>query len=543
MELSLIFASTSDGVIGTKWFETIGGDGLDFSSTTENYGLMHSSTDKDHFKRVTQYTPFNGKNLMIIGRKTWDTLPPQMKTDKFRFYVILTRNNTTDDLAASHILNAPTPSNSPGDSLGKATFDSFCLEKRIKTQENHIFVNTFRQALEFYHKNTVTYYKCFVLGGSEIYRLAMETGLVTEIYWTKYQFCCEDNIEPEFYTNLVYFEPDLTGFRSERATHTMNESPVSLVYNKNKTETMSINVNTFIDFNFYVKQYQPFETQYINLITDIGYRGNEKTTRGTTTLSVTDRSIKVDLADGFPIMTIKKVFWRGIVEELLWMLRGETDANILREKNIHIWDGNSSREYLDSVGLTHLAEWDIGPGYGFQLRHYGADYAGCKADYRGKGIDQLAECINLIKTKPHDRRILIDLWNPSKTKEMALPPCHIKYQFTITKSKLSCHLYQRSWDTLLGWNTTTAALLTHILAHFCELGVGTLTHTICDAHIYKDHLDGFRQMIKRVPYKLPTLKIIGAIPHSADAYETKQFVLEDYQTHDKIQMEMVTGGK
>lgn len=145
---------------------------------------------------------------------------------------------------------------------------------------------------------------------------------------------------------------------------------------------------------------------------------------GTGTLSVFGRQMRFDLREGFPLLTTKRVFWRGVAEELLWFIRGSTSAKELQEKNIHIWDGNGSREFLDKNGLGHREEGDLGPVYGFQWRHFGADYQDMHADYSGQGVDQLAEVIDKIRNKPEDRRIIISAWNPAAIPEMALPPCH-----------------------------------------------------------------------------------------------------------------------
>ena len=171
---------------------------------------------------------------------------------------------------------------------------------------------------------------------------------------------------------------------------------------------------------------------------------------GTGTLSVFGRQMRFDLREGFPLLTTKRVFWRGVAEELLWFIRGSTSAKELQEKNIHIWDGNGSREFLDKNGLGHREEGDLGPVYGFQWRHFGADYQDMHADYSGQGVDQLAEVIDKIRNKPEDRRIIISAWNPAAIPEMALPPCHCFCQFYVANGELSCQLYQRSCDMGLG---------------------------------------------------------------------------------------------
>ena len=183
---------------------------------------------------------------------------------------------------------------------------------------------------------------------------------------------------------------------------------------------------------------------------------------GTGTLSKFGCQMRFNLREHFPLLTTKRVFWRGVAEELLWFISGKTNAKELHDKGIHIWDGNASRAYLDSIGLTDREEWDLGPVYGFQWRHFGAKYVDMHTDYTGQGVDQLAELIHTIKTKPHDRRLVLSAWNPAALKEMALPPCHMFAQFYVANGELSCQLYQRSCDMGLGvpFNIASYALLT-----------------------------------------------------------------------------------
>lgn len=184
-------------------------------------------------------------------------------------------------------------------------------------------------------------------------------------------------------------------------------------------------------------------------------------------------------------------------EELLWFVSGSTNANLLAAKDIHIWDGNGSREFLDSRGLSHHEEGDLGPVYGFQWRHFGAVYEGMNADYTGKGIDQLKRCIQSIVSNPEDRRIILTAWNPSDVDKMALPPCHMFCQFYVANNELSCQMYQRSADMGLGvpFNIASYALLTRMVAQVCGLKCGDFVHTIGDAHVYLNHIDGLREQL------------------------------------------------
>jgi thymidylate synthase len=239
-------------------------------------------------------------------------------------------------------------------------------------------------------------------------------------------------------------------------------------------------------------------------------------------------------------LTTKTIFFRGIVEELLWMLRGSTNAKELSEKGVKIWDGHSSRAYLDSVGLNHLPEGDIGAGYGFQLRHFGAKYIDCNADYAGQGVDQLADVIHKIRTNPTDRRIMFSLWNPTDLKSVALPACHVLYQFYVhCNGDLSCHMYQRSADVGLGlpFNIASAALLTYMLAHMCGKTPLQLTISLGDAHVYRNQITALNEQIERKPRPFPTLKFTRPI-ESINDFKTEDIVLMNYLPHSAIKMEM-----
>ena len=260
-----------------------------------------------------------------------------------------------------------------------------------------------------------------------------------------------------------------------------------------------------------------------------------------------------------PLLTTKRVFIRAVIAELLWFVAGSTSSIPLSEAGVKIWDGNGSREFLDSVGLSHREIGDLGPVYGFQWRHFGAEYVDAKTDYTGKGVDQLAEVIDKLKNKPYDRRIILSAWNPADLKKMALPPCHMFAQFYVsfprrsndaihekvgntlkTRGVLSCQLYQRSCDMGLGvpFNIASYALLTHMLAHACDLTPGTLIHTMGDAHVYLDHVEALEIQLKREPNPFPALTIKKPLNCDIDGWATEDFEVIDYKPHSKISMKM-----
>ena len=239
-------------------------------------------------------------------------------------------------------------------------------------------------------------------------------------------------------------------------------------------------------------------------------------------------------------MTTKRVFWRGVAEELLWFIAGSTNAKLLQDKKIHIWDGNASREFLDKSGLSHREVGDLGPVYGFQWRHFGAEYKDMHTDYSGAGVDQLAEVIKAIKTKPEDRRIILSAWNPAALKEMALPPCHMFAQFYVAAGELHCQMYQRSGDMGLGvpFNIASYALLTRLLAQVCGLKAGEFIHVIGDAHVYKNHVEPLlAEQIGREPRPFPHLRIDESITDIA-MFKFEHFTLDGYDPHPPVKMEM-----
>ncbi|KAI6251320.1 Thymidylate synthase [Erysiphe necator] len=306
--------------------------------------------------------------------------------------------------------------------------------------------------------------------------------------------------------------------------------------------------------NCSIKNNDHEEYQYLNLIREILQTGEHRPDRrtGTGTYSIfAPRPLKFQLsASGKPILpliTTKRVFIRAIITELLWFISGSTSSIPLAEAGIKIWDGNGTREYLDSVGLSHRAVGDLGPIYGFQWRHFGAEYVDATTDYTGKGVDQLNDVITKLKTNPYDRRIILTAWNPSDLKLMALPPCHILAQFYVSFPRgdknigtLHCQLYQRSCDMGLGvpFNIASYALLTHMLAHVCGLHPGTLTHAMGDAHIYADHKEPLKIQLEREPRPFPEIEIKRQKYGSIDGWHVDDFIIKEYQPHNSIPMNM-----
>ncbi|KAI1723374.1 thymidylate synthase domain-containing protein [Ditylenchus destructor] len=283
------------------------------------------------------------------------------------------------------------------------------------------------------------------------------------------------------------------------------------------------------------------EEQYLNQIREIITKGKMRGDRtGTGTLSIFGMQARYSLRnDTMPLLTTKKVFWRAIVEELLWFIRGETNSKTLSDKGVRIWDANGSRAFLDANGFVDREEGDLGPIYGFQWRHFGAEYAGPHADYTGKGVDQLAQIIDQIKNEPESRRIILCAWNVADLPKMALPPCHTLCQFFVADGELSCQLYQRSGDMGLGvpFNIASYALLTHMIAKVTNLKPGDFVHTLGDAHVYKNHIDALNIQLERSPRPFPKIRFKDNITNIED-FTMDSICLDGYDPYPPIKMEM-----
>lgn len=290
------------------------------------------------------------------------------------------------------------------------------------------------------------------------------------------------------------------------------------------------------------------EEQYLDLVQYILERGEDETTRNGNTRCTFGATLAFSLQGGrMPLLTTKRVAWKTALRELLWMIRGQTHNRRLQEQGVHIWDGNSSREFLDQHGFEDYEEGEMGPIYGWQMRRFNAPYVpeklqGVSIDFEEKnseeGVDQLQYVINLLKNPEtrHSRRIVMSLWNPCQLKEMALPPCHCFIQFHVShNNQLSCALTMRSNDVFLGqpFNIAGYCFLTHLLAKHCGLEAHEFILFAGNCHIYHDHFDAVKRQLLRKPLPFPTLQITTQREH-IEEYEVDDFVLSNYQHHPAI---------
>ena len=287
------------------------------------------------------------------------------------------------------------------------------------------------------------------------------------------------------------------------------------------------------------------ENQYLSLIKNIIDNGVKEVGRNGTTYSEIGGMMRFSLKDNtIPLMTTKKLAWRTCLKELLWFVKGDTSNDNLQKDNVKIWNGNATREFLDSRGLYNLKENDLGPVYGHQWRFWNAKYDNSETNYKGKGIDQLQNIIDEIKyckeNNEASRRLIMSAWNPEQIDEMALPPCHVLSQYHITEgNKLSCSLYQRSGDMGLGipFNIASYSFLTHLLAKHCDLEAGDFVHFIGNMHIYDDHIDVLKEQIVKPPFDFPKL-YINEKRENIEDYEFNDFTVKNYKFHKQLKMKM-----
>ena len=286
------------------------------------------------------------------------------------------------------------------------------------------------------------------------------------------------------------------------------------------------------------------EQQYLDLIKNILENGTWEVGRNGKTKAIFGNMMRFSLKDGkIPILTTKKTAWKTCLKELLWFIRGKTNNKLLTEQGVHIWDGNSSRKFLDSRGLQNYEVDELGPIYGHQWRHFNAKWQGDSHDYSGEGVDQLQYIIDQLKNceTRTNRRLVLSAWNPCQLDEMALPPCHILCQFNVHDgNKLSCSMYQRSQDVALGesFNIASYSFLTHLIAKHCGLEAYEFIHFIGNCHIYEPHIDPLKLQITRAPYPFPTLSI-KQVRENIDDYQVDDFIVDNYQHHEQIKMEMI----
>lgn len=435
--------------------------------------------DLTFFKTIT--TESNSKNAVIMGRKTWESIPSKHRPLENRINIII--SSTLKTTPSSEVIVVPT------------------LNEAIESVNNNNIIENI-----------------FIIGGGMIYNEVVQKNISDKIYVSEIESKELDDVEFDSFFPLIPMNK-YDGPHKFREVLYRNTKCTFTIYEKKKHE----------------------EYQYLKLIREVIDNGVQKGDRtGVGTLSVFGRTMRFSLRNNvMPLLTTKRTFWKGIVEELLWFIKGETNAKKLSDKGVKIWDGNGSKEFLTNLGLGHREEGDLGPVYGFQWRHFGADYKTHKDNYEGQGVDQLKQLIETLKNNPNDRRMILSAWNPAAMHLMTLPPCHMMCQFYVSNGELSCQMYQRSCDLGLGvpFNIASYSLLTRILAQVCDLLPGEFIHVLGDAHVYLNHIEPLEEQLKRNPNEFPILNI-KTDNKDIDKFEYEDFELVGYKPHKTIKMEM-----
>lgn len=449
-----------------------GGDGI-----AKDGGIPWNNRSDMKFFRDTTFG--NGRNAVIMGRVTYESIPEDHRPLSGRHCIVVSRTWKQEDHPDISVCSS------------------------------------FLDALISVGGNIRSYDEVFLAGGEQIYREALRNFLYLckKIYVTKFK--------TDYECDQFFPWGDVKEFGNFRDVQ--------------KTRDFS---RFFLSPEVYHQEYQ-----YLEALEGISSNGETKPDRtGIGTVSIFGVKMRYDISERIPILTTKKVNYESIIRELLFFVSGKTDTKILEEQNVKIWKGNTTREFLDNRGLEY-DEGDMGPGYGFQWRHWNAKYTGADGNYESKGVDQLAELIQNIRDNPHSRRHILTAWNPEQIPEMALPPCHIFAQFNVSGDRrfLDCQLYQRSADMFLGvpYNIASYSILTYMIAHITGLNPRYFIHIIGDGHIYSNHGDQVSRQLGRTPRPFPKLKFRGANRiREIDDFTFDSFIVEKYSSWPYISAPM-----
>ena len=415
--------------------------------------------------------------------------------------------------------------------MGKNTFTSFNC--KVLPNRQFYVVSTTIDPTDFKYTDDIKIFSSFhdaynraiqeklcdiwVAGGTSIYNTALRHFACNKVYLTEIQ---------------SFFESDTS----------INMGNYNIEWN-NSIEIHELNKFDNLEYNLFFKEgivKKNIEIQYLECLYDVYKTGERKQTRNAITYSKFSRTLTHNLEEGFPLLTTKKMFWKGIVEELLFFIRGETNAKLLSEKGVKIWDDNTTKEFIEKMGLPY-DEGMMGPMYGYQWRYFNKPYL--DNPNNNEGVDQLKKIIKEIKEDPNSRRILMTTFNPAQAGEGVLYPCHsIILQFQVSEgNKLNCNMYTRSSDLFLGipFNIASTALLVHIIAELTNKKAGTLNIILGDYHIYEDHIVAVIKQLKRTPYNFPILMM----RQFSTVEEVEKSVLDDYkiegyESHDSIKARM-----
>ena len=375
-------------------------------------------------------------NILIMGRRTWESMSCKVLSNRINYVI---------------------------------------TSQEMEFQPNTLFFKDFYSA---YIDASKAKGDIWVIGGSKVYDSALRFWACDKIYYTMIDGDFSNKKDTDIYFDITKYPINWIDEIEYNDINKLDNKEYKLTFKKGHIK-------------------HNVEAQYLHLLHDVLTTGEERQTRNSITKSKFSKTLSWDLRDGFPLLTTKKVFWEGIVKELLFFIKGETDATILSKQGVKIWDNNTSREFLDSKGFTDYPEGFMGPMYGYQWRKF-----------NGENVDQLKKIIHEIKHDPHSRRILMTDFNPLQVDLGVLYPCHsIILQFYVENQRLSCNMYQRSSDLFLGlpFNIASTSLLVHIISNLTNLYVGKVNLMMGDYHIYQNHYQQVLTQLSRTPFDLPVL--------------------------------------
>jgi thymidylate synthase len=470
--------------------------------------LFKLSNDMKFFKKITKDSLSKDSrlqyNVIVMGSKTYNSLKTEYLKGRINIVITSKKNNTN-------------------------------IKNVTKPNVYYLNMSQFQNFYNLFNPNV------FIIGGASIYNYFLNHEILkpTKIYMTQVQKANLKfilNVTPTIFMNHLPESYQLIGYSS--LYHSFDNS---ILKDKGQNLTRdqqgaeAVLKYRILYYNLSNEPHQ--EHHYTGLIKNILNHGNDRSDRtGTGTRSLFGTGLKFDISRTIPLMTTRKTPFKMIIQELLWMTSGDTDAKILQNKGVHIWDGNTSREFLDNRGLRNYPEGILGPGYGWQMRFSGADYHHNYSDTsmidtsKIGGIDQLKYVENLLKTDPFSRRILMSYWIPSDLNKMALVPCHVLVQFYVEEINgikyLSSQLYQRSQDSIATcFNTIFYTVLTHILAKKCDMKPKNFTFLMGDSHVYKNNLEAVQTQLTRTPIPFPKLKISEDIKNK----DWKDMTVDDFE--------------
>ena len=433
------------------------------------------SKDMKFFRTTTINKHFFDDSIVIMGRKTMESLPKKFLPNRVNIVISSNLNN----------------------------------------EDSCIYVSSFEEALtKAYEINSKHSNNIWVIGGGQVYNRALTHNDLNLIYCTQ--------VEGEFDCDVFVKLPNVELIKNIQETD----------MNKKNNQEYKLNFNI-------LKPILNAEQQYLKLLNDVFKNGEQRMTRNGITFASFSKELKFDVSKEFPLLTTKRMFWRGIVEELLFFIRGETDTTKLSEKGIRIWNGNTTRRFLDSLNLDYDVG-DMGPMYGYQWRFFNKPYQSKDQD---NGIDQFRNLINDIKNNPTSRRLLMTDYNPAQVSQGVLYPCHsLILQFYVHNENLSVKMYQRSADLFLGlpFNIASTSLLLYIVASLTNLKPHQVTITLGDCHIYEEHVKVVKEQLSRTLFPLPQLYVpdfntIEEVEKSC----LKDYTIKNYQHHPSIKAKMI----